>query len=270
MTKNKLKVLDLFSGIGGFSLGLERTGGFETVAFCEIDKYCQKVLRKHWNNVPIFNDISEITNDKLNKQFIKPTVVTGGFPCQDISLSGGRKGIIGKRSGLWNEMFRVIKDVQPQWAIIENVSPLRSKGLTLVLQNLSEVGYHAEWHCVPASAIGAPHQRDRIWIVAYPDSGFISCPRRSSLIQRYVLAKTERNEKADGFVFDDFGKLSEGTINNFKAEHWLHQSPRCRMVDGLPKRLDKNRLKQLGNSLVPQIPQLIGYAILEYEKDINK
>ena len=148
--------------------------------------------------------------------------------------------------------------------------PLRSLGLTLVLQNLSEVGYHAEWHCVPASAIGAPHQRDRIWIVAYPDSGFISCPRRSSLIQRYVLAKTERNEKADGFVFDDFGKLSEGTINNFKAEHWLHQSPRCRMVDGLPKRLDKNRLKQLGNSLVPQIPQLIGYAILEYEKDINK
>ena len=266
----KHNVLDLFSGIGGFSLGLERTGGFKTVAFCEIDNDCQKVLRKHWKNVPIFKDISEITNDKLKKQFIKPTVVTGGFPCQDISLSGGRKGIIGKRSGLWNEMFRVIKDVQPQWAIIENVSPLRSKGLTLVLQNLSEVGYHAEWHCVPASAIGAPHRRDRIWIIAYPDSGVVSCTRRSTLLQRYVLAQAKRNEKANRFVFDDSGKFPQGKINNLKAKHWLHKSPRCRMVNGLPDRLDKSRLKQLGNSLVPQMPDLIGNAILKHDKDIKK
>jgi len=270
MSKTKYKVLDLFSGIGGFSLGLERTGGFETVAFCEIDKNCHLVLEKHWSDVPIYENIKDLNNERLKEDGIEPTVITGGFPCTDISLSGVGQGIIGKQSGLWNEMFRLIKDVQPQWAIVENVSALRSRGLTLVLQNLSEVGYHAEWHCISAAAIGAPHQRDRIWIVAYPDSSFISCPRRSSLLQRYVLAKTERNEKADGFVFDDTWKLSEGTINNFKAEHWLHQSPRCRIVDGIPKRLDKNRLKQLGNSLVPQIPQLIGNAILEYEKDMNK
>jgi len=162
------KVLDLFSGIGGFSLGLQNTGGFETVAFCEIEPYCHRVLNKHWKDVPIYNDIKELTYDTLHADGIEPDVITGGFPCQDISVAGKQKGIIGERSSLWSEYARLIEDVRPKWAIIENVPTLRSKGLTLVLQNLSEIGYHAEWHCIPCSAIGGLHRRDRIWIIAYP------------------------------------------------------------------------------------------------------
>tara|TARA_R100001082_G_C4355048_1_gene156431 strand:- start:327 stop:1550 length:1224 start_codon:yes stop_codon:yes gene_type:complete len=162
------KVLDLFSGIGGFSLGLQNTGGFETVAFCEIEPYCHRVLNKHWKDVPIYNDIKELTYDTLQADGIEPDVITGGFPCQDISVAGKQKGIIGERSSLWSEYARLIEDVRPKWAIIENVPTLRSKGLTLVLQNLSEIGYHAEWHCIPCSAIGGLHRRDRIWIIAYP------------------------------------------------------------------------------------------------------
>ena len=162
------KVLDLFSGIGGFSLGLQNTGGFETVAFCEIEPYCHRVLNKHWKDVPIYNDIKELTYDTLQADGIEPDVITGGFPCQDISVAGKQKGIIGERSSLWSEYARLIEDVRPTWAIIENVPTLRSKGLTLVLQNLSEIGYHAEWHCIPCSSIGGLHRRDRIWIIAYP------------------------------------------------------------------------------------------------------
>ena len=162
------KVLDLFSGIGGFSLGLQNTGGFETVAFCEIEPYCHRVLNKHWKDVPIYNDIKELTYDTLQADGIEPDVITGGFPCQDISVAGKQKGIIGERSSLWSEYARLIEDVRPKWAIIENVPTLRSKGLTLVLQDLNEIGYNAEWHCIPCSAIGGLHRRDRIWIIAYP------------------------------------------------------------------------------------------------------
>jgi len=164
----KHKVLDLFSGIGGFSLGMEKTGGFETVAFCEIEPFCHKVLKKHWQDVPIYNDIKELTYEKMQADGIEPTVITGGFPCQDISVAGEQKGIIGERSSLWSEYARLIEDVQPTWAIIENVPTLRSKGLALVLQNLSEIGYNAEWHCIPCSTVGGLHRRDRIWIIAYP------------------------------------------------------------------------------------------------------
>jgi len=164
----KHKVLDLFSGIGGFSLGMEKTGGFETVAFCEIEPFCHKVLKKHWQDVPIYNDIKELTYEKMQADGIEPTVITGGFPCQDISVAGEQKGIIGERSSLWSEYARLIEDVRPTWAIIENVPTLRSKGLALVLQNLSEIGYNAEWHCIPCSTVGGLHRRDRIWIIAYP------------------------------------------------------------------------------------------------------
>jgi DNA (cytosine-5)-methyltransferase 1 len=157
-----IKVIDLFSGIGGFSLGLERAGPFQTVQFVEQDDKARQVLRKHWPNVPQHDDI----------RTYQPTLgaadlVCGGFPCQDISSAGRGVGIIGERSGLWSEMARVIGAVRPQWVIAENVSALRSKGLTLVLQDLCALGYDAEWHCIPASAVGAPHRRDRVWVLGY-------------------------------------------------------------------------------------------------------
>ena len=168
-----LKLLDLFSGIGGFSLGLERTGGFETVAFCEIDKFCQKVLRKHWPNVRQYTDIKTLTAVQLTADGITVDAICGGFPCQDISLAGGGAGMgEGTRSGLWSEYARLIGELRPRYVIVENVSALLGRGLDRVLGDLAQIGYDAEWHCIPASAVGAPHRRDRIWIVATPRAAY--------------------------------------------------------------------------------------------------
>jgi len=277
----KHKVLDLFAGIGGFSLGLDRTGGFETVAFCELDEKAQLVLKKHWPGVPVYGDVKELTVERLQSDGIVPTVIAGGFPCQDISSAGRGKGIIGERSGLWSEMFRLIRDVRPAWAIIENVSVLRSRGLALVLQNLSEIGYCAEWHCIPASAVGAPHQRDRIWIVAYPND--LRCQERYQ-----EGAEPDRQETTDHvvpccpYVADANEPRLEGwlrtglqecpaqqpageggSLTGRLSDQWCIEPNVGRVANGVPKRVD--RLKQLGNAVVPQIPQLIGEAILAAE-----
>ena len=161
-----LNVLDIFSGIGGFSIGLE-AASMQTVAFCEINPFCRKILTRHWQSIPIFSDITTINKEDL-KMLPRIDVIAGGFPCQDISVAGKQKGITAKRSGLWKEFVRLINEIRPKYAIIENVANLRSTGLIAVLQDLWEIGYDAEWHCIPASAFGAPHRRDRIWIIAHP------------------------------------------------------------------------------------------------------
>ena len=172
MPTKKLKVLDLFSGIGGFSLGLQRTNGFETVAFCEIEDFPKKVLKKHWADVPIYEDVKNVTRKRLVSDGIpRIDVVTGGFPCQDLSIAGNQKGIEAERSGLWSELCRIIGDVRPRYAIVENVTALISgdngRWFGKVLGDLAEIGYDAEWHCIPASELGAHHHRDRVWIIAY-------------------------------------------------------------------------------------------------------
>ena len=168
-----MKVLDLFSGIGGFALGLE-AAGFETAAFCEMDLYAQKVLKKNWPGVPIYDDVRRITADRLVSDGIGVDVITGGFPCQDISTAGRQAGIDGERSGLWSECARLLGDIRPRYAIFENVTNLLTGDggdwFKRILWDISSVGYDAEWHCIPASAIGAHHHRDRVWIVAYPNS----------------------------------------------------------------------------------------------------
>ena len=174
---NKLKVLDLFSGIGGFSLGLERTGGFETVAFCEIEEFPRKVLAKHWPEVPQYHDVRELTADQLAADGITVDVITGGFPCQDISTAGKQAGISeGTRSGLWSEIVRLTRELSPRYVIVENVANLlsgpsekRGGWFGRVLGDLADLGFCAEWASVPASSIGGPHERERIWIVAYPN-----------------------------------------------------------------------------------------------------
>jgi len=168
-----VKVLDLFAGIGGFTLGLERAG-LETVAFCEIDPYAQKVLRKNWPEVPIYDDVRTITASRLAADGIGVDVITGGFPCQDISTAGRQAGIEGERSGLWSECARLLGELRPRYAIFENVTNLLNGDggdwFKRVLGDISAIGYDAEWHCISASAIGAHHHRDRIWIIAYPNS----------------------------------------------------------------------------------------------------
>ena len=160
-----LKVLDLFSGIGGFSLGLERAG-FRTVAFCEVDPWCRQLLAKHWPKVPIHDDVRTLDAATLRRMGIKRIdAICGGFPCQDISTAGKGAGLDGERSGLWREYARLIGELRPSYAIVENVGALRGRGLARVLGDFAALGYDAEWHAIPAAAVGAPHLRDRVWIV---------------------------------------------------------------------------------------------------------
>lgn len=157
-----MKVLDLFSGIGGFSLGLERAG-MDTVAFCEISPVCRHLLAHHWPGVPCFGDVTTLTGEQVGPV----DVICGGFPCQDISFAGKGAGLAGERSGLWREYARLVRELRPAFVIVENVAALLGRGLGDVLGDLAALGYDAWWDCIPASAVGAPHRRDRLWIVAY-------------------------------------------------------------------------------------------------------
>lgn len=239
----KLKVLDLFSGIGGFSLGLERTGGFETVAFCEIEEFPRKVLAKHWPGVPIYHDVRELTGSEVGPV----DVICGGFPCQDVSISGKALGIGGgTRSGLFVHMLRLASEAEGDrlpYLIFENVAGLLGgpqndpgKWFGDFLNALAEVGYDAEWFCISAASIGAPHERDRIWIVAYPNS---------AQLERGGISRRVYEEHA-----------------NFSDSCWGEDKPGVvRTLDGVPDQMD--RVAALGNAVVPQIPEIIGRAILE-------
>ena len=167
----KLKILDLFSGLGGFSLGLERTGNFETIAFCDNDKYSNLVLQKHWKGVKIYNDVKEITKEKLESDGIElPDIITGGFPCQPFSVAGKQKGTSDDRH-LWPEMFRIIQELKPRWVIGENVKGLVNLQDGMVFEavctDLEGEGYEVRAFNIPAAGVGAPHRRERIWIVAH-------------------------------------------------------------------------------------------------------
>jgi len=230
-------VLDLFSGIGGFSVGLE-AAGMRTVAFCECEPFCKAVLKKHWPEVPIYDDVQSLTADRLVTDGIRVDVICGGFPCQDISFAGAGEGLAGKRSGLWYEFHRLIEEIKPRYAIIENVSALRSRGLDAVLGSLAQIGYDAEWHCIPASAVGAPHRRDRIWVIANPNDKSESTSAINA--KTFWMSKSQKN---------DWGE-------------WRNYAGTLGMDDGLFNRVD--RLKALGNAVVPQIPEMIGHAIMEH------
>jgi len=263
-----IKVIDLFSGIGGFSLGLERAGPFQTIQFVEQDDKARQVLRKHWPDVPQHDDIRTYQPNPGDAD-----LVCGGFPCQDISSAGRGVGIVGERSGLWSEMARVIGAVRPRWVIAENVSALRSKGLTLVLQDLCSLGYDAEWHCIPASAVGAPHRRDRVWIIAYRNSDgdcqpVVPVDAEASGVQGDVAhpagqrSHSETNEQIVGGEGSSQSESSQPRDN--RSDWWQTEPALDRMVDGLPGRVD--RLKQLGNSIVPQIATLLGQAIIRRQR----
>ena len=270
----KLRVLDLFSGIGGFSLGLERTGGFETVAFCEIEPFPRRVLAKHWPGVPIYEDVRELTADTLARDGIGVDVICGGFPCQDISLAGRRQGLDGERSGLWFEYARIIGELRPEFVIVENTPGLLSLGMGDVLGDLAALGYDAEWHCIPACYVGADHIRDRVWIIANHDArhggdefrtvepqgkvGKASADALRPGLQR--RRNTRENGDDAGAILPWIG-LTRDAAPLISGEHRLHKPVLGRGIHGLPNRVD--RIAALGNAVVPQIPELIGRAILE-------
>ena len=326
---SKLRVLDLFSGIGGFSLGLERTGGFETVAFCEIDPFCQRVLAKHWPEVPCYEDVCTLNADTLARDGIGIDVICGGFPCQDVSHAGKRAGLEGARSGLWSEYARIIGELRPRFVLVENVPGLLSLGMGTVLGDLSALGYDAVWDCVSAASVGAPHRRDRVWIIAHtqhPNANNAGSHRKALDVYRGAQLQYQQECEPRPLCADVADAIGEGldigelhfrvrgkaqreigrqaavvggetrgrenvladAVSGRRPGHgqlidasnpaphgqgqtvefvdggigsiWRFEPDVGRVANGVPDRA--HRLKALGNAVVPQIPELIGRAIL--------
>jgi DNA (cytosine-5)-methyltransferase 1 len=238
------RLLDLFSGIGGFSLGLERTGGFKTVAFCEIEEFPRRVLAKHWPEVPCYDDVRTLTAERLAADGIAVDAICGGFPCQDISEAGDRAGLDGERSGLWREFARLIGELRPRVALVENVPELLAgaggRWFGRVLGDLAALGYDAVWNCIQAADLGAAHIRDRVWIAGFlPDAE----------VQRFVQCWREQFAQVRAPAGD--------------VPQWSSEPAPPRVADGVPARMVQ--LRALGNAVVPQIPELIGRAILAAE-----
>lgn len=276
---SSLSILDLFSGIGGFSYAAEQlVGGFHTIAFCDTDKACHKVLAKHWPSTPIFPDIRELTAADI--QPLCPnglSLITAGFPCQDLSVAGKQAGYDGERSVLFYEIIRLARELRPDFLLLENVRNLLShqNGETFqeTLFQIAKAGYDAEWAVIPASDVGACHKRERIWIIAYSSHLLSNGSKRehgrqsgetplsqsgNSDWQNVAYANDSRLEGWEpAGVLQYPPQWSVGTGNSSCARlspEWTSYVSRpvlCRGDDGLSNRVD--RLKQLGNSIVPQV-----------------
>jgi len=248
-----VNVLDLFSGIGGFSLGLEREG-MRTVAFCECERHARDILKKHWPEIPIERDIRFFPSCEYAGRI---DVVTGGFPCQDISAAGRQAGIEeGERSGLWRELFRVIRELRPRYAIVENVANLlmgeRGAWMGRLLGDLASIGYDAQWHCLSVADIGGGHERRRVWIIAYP--------------REIGRANAEKiyNSLANQIVACGTPKSTLALLALVKQIRFPKAMPDHRKLDGLSDAVD--RLERLGNAAHPEIARIIGAAIMRSEE----
>jgi DNA (cytosine-5)-methyltransferase 1 len=240
-----LTVGSLFSGIGGFDLGLERAG-MKVIWQSEIDEFASKVLKKHWPDVPNLGDITKVDWSEVER----PDVICGGYPCQPFSTAGKRGGADDPRH-LWPAMHNAIRVLRPRYALMENVRGHLSLGFNRVLGDLAEIGYDAEWQVISAAAVGAPHKRDRVFIVAY-------------------AASEHGNGRKDKFVYS---KQSE-TISEFRNggrsyvvgnNDWLFEPNVGRVANGIPDRVD--RLKGLGNAIVPQVAELVGALVVEHSQN---
>jgi DNA (cytosine-5)-methyltransferase 1 len=268
----------LFAGIGGFDLGFERAG-MECIWQVEINDYAQKVLAKHWPKVHREADIKTV--GRHNLKYVD--VICSGFPCQDISYAGRGAGLDGERSGLFFEAIRVVRELQPRVVVLENVAALLTRGLDRVLGTLAEIGYDAEWHCIPAAYVGAPHIRDRVFIL-----GYANCGRRESGGDAW---KTARHRLSTGAASSHASSMADTDLQH--GERWAEsqQSPSegwqarleffwsgsdaiaglssnwsvepdiCRVAHGIPARVD--RLRGLGNAVVPQVAELVGGWVVE-------
>ena len=273
MRSNRLQVGSLFSGVGLCDLGLE-WAGMGHAFFCEVDPFCRSVLRRHWPGIPIYEDIRELRGADLPPV----DVLCGGFPCQDVSLAaaGKRKGITGKRSGLWHEYARLIEEIRPGYVIVENVPGLLAAGIEAVLQDLAAVGYDAEWEVLPAAAVGAPHRRERVFLVAYPHSdgrdpehGVLSSLGRD-------VGEVDQQWRVARWLGGGMGRARRASIREAYGGCVLR-----RVDDGSPARLDGpagvrplprelvpvwvRRLKALGNAITPQQAYAVAACIMRAE-----
>lgn len=248
---HKPKVASVFSGAGLCDLGLQRAG-FDHAWFCEIEDYPRNVLAARWPGKPIYRDIREIDAKSVERI----DLLAGGFPCQDVSAAGKRQGVTkGTRSGLWYEYLRIIRDLRPRFVLIENVKGLLSKGIDQVCAGLAEIGYDAEWEVLSAALFGAPHLRERVFIVAYP--------HRDWSFQTPRVFVENAGDMADHFQLDGDALWNGIRIDRAGAvSDWLASSgPRVHRVDdGSADALD--RLKCLGNGIIPQQSQYVGELII--------
>jgi DNA (cytosine-5)-methyltransferase 1 len=229
----KLKHLGLFEGIGGFSLAA-RWMGWETKAWVEIDTDCQNILRKNFKNAKGYSDIKQFDGKRYAGQI---DIITGGFPCQPFSTAGKQNGTNDDRS-LWHEMFRVIREVKPKFVVAENVYGIVNMELDNILFDLESEGYQTETFVLPACSVGAPHQRKRVWIIANIDGWGRNAQ------SRICTCASERNSSNDADRSNaDIGEQKE----------WMVEPDLVRVVYGVSRKLDKIRVKQLGNSIVPQL-----------------
>jgi DNA (cytosine-5)-methyltransferase 1 len=275
----------LFAGIGGFDLGFERAG-FEIKWQVEIDPFCRAVLAKHWPDVRRYEDVRTVGGE-----LERVDVLCGGFPCQDISSAGGKAGISGEQSGLWAEMFRIVCELRPCYVVVENVADLLARGLGRILGDLASVGYDAEWDCIQAAAVGAPHGRDRLWLIAYPhanegrcevsgerDSATLqtsadrdSCWRDTDRFRADVPDAAEPAEAAWARRWSRAGvDFARWRVDARQRAGWKTEPAICRMADGVSPGLDNARLAALGNAIVPQIAEWIARRILHAEEAVNQ
>ncbi len=245
-----ISILDLFSGIGGFSLA-GKWCGFETIQFVEKDEFCQKVLMKNFPGIPIHDDIK--TFNYCNKV----NLLTGGFPCQPFSIAGKRKGILDERY-LWNEMLRVIRQSNPNWIIAENVSGIVEMELDNIINDLEGEGYKAKSFIIPACAANAPHRRDRLWIIANLNEF-----RCDNGITYWKERSIQDNKKWDiEKIQSEWEKLKPISWKTNKAEDWFQYNARIgRGNNGISNRV--HRIKSLGNAIVPQV----AYPIMKFIYD---
>ena len=256
-----MKFISLFAGIGGLDLGLERAG-MECVAQVEINEFCQKVLQKHWANVPKFKDVRDV-----GKHNLPPAdLICGGFPCQDVSLAGERAGLEGKRSTLWSEFYRIVCEIRPRWIVIENVPGLLSSDngefFTKILRELSQSGYDVEWQVIPAAFFGAPHIRERVFIVGYPSGGKWEVPNIPQVFRVENFGKRNKTKRSEGGNVPSMGWENNSGLER-EWNDWSNQPTIKRVVDGLPFGMD--RLGALGNAVVPQAAEFVGLCIRKAE-----
>jgi DNA (cytosine-5)-methyltransferase 1 len=258
-----MNVGSLFSGIGGIELGFEKAG-FTTSWFVENNLFCQAVLRKRFPQAIIYGEIEDLDFETVPGV----NILSFGFPCQDISVAGKGVGITGSRSSLWKYGCEAIRILRPRFALIENVSALINRGLYVVLSDLAKIGYDAEWHCISASAVGASHQRDRIFIIAYPNQrqrkdepiqtgrNFAEAPAIDSNTDSERLSKQFQQEEEQSRVRFDRALMSSSFCKIDTSEAFI-----LRGNDGIPNRLD--RIKSLGNAVVPKCAEVFAKAIKE-------
>ena len=242
-----VRFLSFFTGVGGLDLGLERAG-MTCVGQVEIDPYCRAVLTKHWPNVPKMADVRDVRGD----EFGPFDYLVGGFPCVDVSNAGKRAGISAPRSGLYGEIVRCLRVVRPLGAVLENVAALLARGMGRVLGDLAEIGYDAEWDCVPACAVGAPHVRDRVFVVAH-SRGVGSAGQ----IIRWNIGRVR--SWWTGCPSPLFSGPESWAVERIRLGG--RQSPILGRGHGITHWMD--RVRGLGNAVVPQVGEVVGRAITE-------